>query len=96
MSRIGAGLVGIDPSHRVTLRPAMTLTAPLVDVRDAAAGTGVGYGHDWVAPQATRLGLLPLGYADGLPRSDWQQAFAHFDRKQRDLLEARSAAPEPG
>jgi alanine racemase len=68
MSRIGAGLVGIDLSRTTELRPALTLTAPLVEVRDVRAGTAVGYGHTWRAPSATRLGLLPIGYADGLPR----------------------------
>ncbi|WP_433042064.1 alanine racemase [Dactylosporangium sp. CS-033363] len=68
MSRIGAGLVGIDESQTVHLRPALTLTAPLVTVRNVPAGTGVGYGHTWTAPRATRLGLIPVGYADGLPR----------------------------
>lgn len=68
MSRIGAGLVGIDESHTARLRPALTLTAPLVQVRAVAAGTSVGYGHSWQAPHDTRLGLLALGYADGLPR----------------------------
>ena len=67
--RVGAGLVGIDPSGSTILRPAMTLRAPLVSVRDVAAGTGIGYGHTAVADRATRLGLLPLGYADGLPRA---------------------------
>ncbi len=69
MSRVGAGLVGIDPTGTTVLRPALTLTAPLVSVRSVRAGTPVGYGHTWRAPRATRLGLLPLGYADGLPRS---------------------------
>lgn len=68
MSRVGAGLVGIDPTRTTMLRPALTLTAPLVEVRAVHAGTGVGYGHVWSAPRPTRLGLLPLGYADGLPR----------------------------
>jgi alanine racemase len=70
MSRVGAGLVGIDPTRGLApeLRGALTLTAPLVVVRRVRAGTGVGYGHTWIAPQTTRLGLLPLGYADGLPR----------------------------
>ena len=68
MSRIGAGLVGIDESHTAPLRPALTLTAPLVQVRAVDAGTPVGYGHSWHAPRDTRLGLLALGYADGLPR----------------------------
>jgi alanine racemase len=69
LARVGAGLVGIDPSHTVALRPALTLAAPLVDVREVPAGAGVGYGHDWVATAPTRLGLVPLGYADGLPRA---------------------------
>ncbi|GIJ65851.1 alanine racemase [Virgisporangium ochraceum] len=68
MSRIGAGLVGIDESGTVPLRPALTLTAPLVTVRSVPAGTAVGYGHTWTARRATRLGLVPVGYADGLPR----------------------------
>ena len=65
--RVGAGLVGIDPAGSTRLRPAMTLTAPVVTVRRVRAGTPVGYGHTWIAPAATMLGLLPLGYADGLP-----------------------------
>jgi alanine racemase len=69
MSRVGAGLVGIDPSGSTRLSAAMTLTAPLVAVRRVRAGTPVGYGHDWTAPRATNLALLPLGYADGLPRA---------------------------
>ncbi|MCW2785170.1 MAG: alanine racemase [Marmoricola sp.] len=68
MSRIGAGLVGIDPTRTVPLGGALTLTAPVVGVRSVRAGTPVGYGHTWRAPTPTRLGLLPLGYADGLPR----------------------------
>jgi alanine racemase len=67
--RVGAGLVGIDPTGTTPLRGALTLTAPLVSVREVRAGTGVGYGHTWVADRATRLSLLPLGYADGLPRA---------------------------
>jgi alanine racemase len=41
----------------------------MVGVRDVSIGTPVGYGGDWIAPRSTRLGLVGLGYADGLPRS---------------------------
>ncbi|WP_433366340.1 alanine racemase [Actinoplanes sp. CA-142083] len=67
--RTGAGLVGIDPSGTTVLRGAMTLTAPVVEVRRVVAGTPVGYDHTWRAPRDTTLALLPVGYADGLPRS---------------------------
>lgn len=68
MVRVGAGLVGIDPTRTTALRTGLTLTAPVVGVRRVRSGSGVGYGHTWVAPAATTLALLPLGYADGLPR----------------------------
>lgn len=71
LSRVGAGLVGIDPSQRADnagLRPAMTLQAPLVEIRRVAAGTPVGYNHRWQSLHDTVLGLIPVGYADGLPR----------------------------
>lgn len=64
MSRIGAGLVGIGSP---ALRPGLTLTAPVVSCRSVPAGTPVGYGHTWTTPQPTYLGLIPLGYADGIP-----------------------------
>jgi alanine racemase len=69
VSRIGAGLVGIDPSGRTALRPAMSLHAPVLLVRDVPAGTPIGYHHGHVTERATRLALLPLGYADGVPRA---------------------------
>jgi alanine racemase len=69
LCRIGAGLVGIDPSGTTRLHPALTLTAPVVAVRRVRAGNPVGYGHCWAAPADTTLGLLPVGYADGLPRA---------------------------
>jgi alanine racemase len=68
LCRVGAGLFGIDPSHTLALRPALTLTSPIVSVREVAAGTSVGYGHSYVTRRRTRLALLPVGYADGLPR----------------------------
>jgi len=69
MTRVGAGLVGIDPSGTTRLSPAMTLTAPIVSVRRVRAGTPIGYGHTHLSSRPTQLALVPLGYADGLPRS---------------------------
>jgi alanine racemase len=49
------------------LRPAMTIRAPLVQVKRVPAGTGVSYGHRYVTSGGA-LGLVPLGYAEGIPR----------------------------
>jgi len=51
------------------LRPAMTLCARLTMVKRVPAGTGVSYGHRYVTSRETTLGLVPLGYADGVPRA---------------------------
>ena len=50
------------------LRPAMTLTAPLVAVKTVGRGSPVGYGGTWAAPETMPLGIAAIGYADGYPR----------------------------
>ena len=50
------------------LRPAMTIRARLVQVKRVPAGAGVSYGHRYTTSRETTLGLVPLGYAEGIPR----------------------------
>ena len=72
--RPGIAMYGVSPSPAIGtptelgLRPAMTLTASLALVKNVPGGHGVSYGHHYVTPGATTLGLVPLGYADGIPR----------------------------
>lgn len=66
--RIGAGLYGIDDLG-IGLRPAMRLTSKLTQVRRIRAGEGVSYRHDFVADRDTTVALVPIGYADGIPRA---------------------------
>ena len=51
------------------LRPAMTVRARLVQVKRVPAGTGVSYGYRYITSAQTTLGLIPLGYNEGIPRS---------------------------
>lgn len=69
--RPGIGLYGVEPDRdRVYgLRAAMTLRARLVLVKQVPAGSGVSYEHDYVTARPSNLGLVPLGFADGVPRS---------------------------
>lgn len=90
LSRIGAGLYGIDPSGRTALRGAMTLTAPVVSVRRVRPGTGVGYGHSHVTDRATTLALLPVGYADGVPRSATERALVQIGGRRHRVVGAVS------
>ncbi|MFC4050608.1 alanine racemase [Actinomadura syzygii] len=72
--RVGAGLVGIDPSGSVEMHGASRLTAPIVHTAPVGAGTPVGYDGAYVTDRATHLSVLPLGYADGIPRELSPQA----------------------
>jgi alanine racemase len=70
--RVGGGIYGLSTlpgGPPGWLRPAMTLRTRLVLVKRVPAGTGVSYGHRYVTPRETTLGLVPLGYADGVPRT---------------------------
>ena len=57
-------------------QPAMRLVTEVAQLRTIAAGASVGYGATWRAARTSRVAILPLGYADGLPRraSDRAQA----------------------
>ncbi len=70
--RCGLASYGLDPApdvrHDTDLRPAMTVRAPLALAKPIATGEGVSYGHTWVAREDTTVGLVPVGYGDGVPR----------------------------
>lgn len=71
--RLGIGVYGLSPfdgvdSVALGLRPAMELSADVVSVKRVAAGSGVSYGYTYRTEGETTLALVPLGYADGVPR----------------------------
>lgn len=69
--RVGVATYGINPApglrHDVPLTPVMTLRGRLAAVKRVPAGTGVSYGHTFTTDRETTLGLVPLGYAEGVP-----------------------------
>ena len=75
MVRAGIGLYGLSPdpavatSEQLGLVPALELRAPLTSVKVIEEGTPVSYGGTWVAPTRRWIGLVPLGYGDGILRA---------------------------
>lgn len=74
MVRCGIGIYGLAPdgtgeSAPLGLVPAMTLASEVAAVRRVGPGAGVSYDHIWRAEEATTLALVPMGYADGVPRA---------------------------
>jgi alanine racemase len=72
MVRPGIAIYGVSPfadgGGPIELTPAMTLRATLALVKRVHAGQGVSYGHTYVTDRETTLGLVPIGYGDGIPR----------------------------
>jgi alanine racemase len=71
--RAGIALYGLRPSEEVPLpvgfHPALALKTQLAQVHDLPAGEPVSYGTAWVTPYPARIGVLPIGYADGFRRA---------------------------
>ncbi|MCW2798799.1 MAG: alr [Aeromicrobium sp.] len=80
--RVGIASYGINPDrtmeHDVELTPVMTLQGRLAAVKRVPAGTSVSYGQTWSTDRETTLGLVPLGYADGIPRNATNRSEAAF------------------
>ena len=109
--RPGLMLYGVSPfadrsAAELDLEPVMTLAARVVATRRIAPGDSVGYGGEWTADRETTIATLPLGYADGIPRSVLARGEVHLAGAMRPIVgrvsmdsvcvEVGDAAVEPG
>jgi alanine racemase len=73
MVRVGLAIYGLSPAlhlrSRLDLKPVLQLKARVTHIKTIAAGTGVSYGHQFIAPHEMRLAVVGIGYADGVPRN---------------------------
>jgi alanine racemase len=72
MARCGVAVYGLDPFQgdpaERGLEPALSLRSYVADIKRFPAGASAGYGQTWRAPAETWVGVLPLGYGDGVRR----------------------------
>jgi len=70
--RCGIAIYGLSPFQGNAgadgLRPALSLSSYLADIKEVAEGDGIGYGRSWTAPRRTHVGVIPIGYGDGFSR----------------------------
>ena len=71
LARPGCALYGLNPTPAAAnpMRQVVTLTAPVLQLRNIPAGASVGYGAAWVAARPSRVATVACGYADGYLRS---------------------------
>ena len=71
--RVGLAIYGLYPSHHlretIPLQPILQVKARVTQVKTIKAGTGVSYGHQFVADRDTTIAIVGIGYADGVPRN---------------------------
>ena len=89
--RCGIASFGLDPAPGqpgtadLGLVPAMTVRARLAMVKRIAAGASVSYGHTWTAEVDTTVALVPVGYAEGVPRAAGNRADVGIAGKRRPI-----------
>ena len=88
MTRPGIGLYGAtaDPAAQTDLEPVAVLEAPILQLREIAAGESVGYGASYVADKPRLIATVAAGYADGLPRALAGRGYARIDGAKVPLL----------
>jgi alanine racemase len=73
MVRVGLALYGLYPAphlqNTLSLRPVLQVKARITHLKDLQPGTGVSYGHTFVAPRPMRMAVVGIGYDDGVPRA---------------------------
>lgn len=94
MARVGLALFGLNPGNlplgTPPIDPVLSLRSQVAFLKDVPAGTPVGYNKTFVTRRATRLGVLPLGYNDGLPYALSNRAFVLIHGERAPVLGAIS------
>ena len=90
MVRCGIAIYGLDPFHRDPaehgLEPALELHSYVADVKRFERGASAGYGRTWRAPEDTWVGVLPIGYGDGVRRGLSNNAEVLVDGRRYPLV----------
>ncbi|HEY4898566.1 MAG TPA: alanine racemase [Candidatus Nanopelagicaceae bacterium] len=93
MIRLGIAMYGLSPDVNAmgpgsafNLRPAMSIKAQLHLIKDAKAGDAVGYGGTEILTRDTKLGIVVIGYSDGLPRSTSNKVGVSYEGRKCPLV----------
>jgi alanine racemase len=87
LSRPGSGIYGI-PGNDVNkhLKLAMTVKSYIIQLKDVEKGAGIGYDWKYITPRKMRIAVLPIGYADIIPRSSSDKLYVYINGSKRKVL----------
>jgi len=88
LARPGSGIYGVggDDEYSKTLRLAMTVKSYIIQLKDINKGEGIGYDWKYITPRKMRIAILPIGYADILPRSSSGKLYIYINGTKRKVL----------
>ena len=88
LSRPGGGIYGISNVNKFdkTLKLAMTVKSYIIQLKDVNKGEGIGYDWTYITPKKMRIAVIPIGYADILPRSASGKLFVYINGTKRKVL----------
>lgn len=88
LSRPGSGVYGIPGNAKVdkNLKLAMTIKSYIIQLKHVNKGEGIGYNWKYITPKKMRVAVLPIGYADIIPRSSSLRLYVYINGTKRKVL----------
>ena len=85
LSRPGGGIYGIE-SKQSKLKPIMSVTSYIIQLKDINKGQGIGYDWTYITPKNMRVAVIPIGYADIISRSSSSKLYVYINGTKRKVL----------
>ena len=88
LSRPGSGIYGLFGGKIIhkCLKLVMTVKSYIIQLKDVEKGSGIGYNWTYIAPKKMRIAILPIGYADIIPRSSSGKLYIYINGSKRKVL----------
>lgn len=88
LARPGSGIYGIPAINKVDkhLKLAMTIKSYIIQLKEVGKGEGIGYDWKYITPRKMRVAVLPIGYADIIPRSSSGKLYVYINGTKRKVL----------
>jgi alanine racemase len=88
LSRAGSGIYGITANFKPSkeLKLPMTVKSYIIQLKDVEKGKGIGYDWKYITPKKMRVAVLPIGYADIIPRSASLKMYVYINGTKRKVL----------
>jgi len=88
LARPGSGIYGVggDDKYSKFLSLAMTVKSYIIQIKDIDKGKGIGYDWKYVTPRKMKIAILPIGYADIIPRSTSEKLYVYINGTKRKVL----------